>query len=548
MLNEWRNRDPGLWTHTVGRIVYRGALLAATFPAIFMLRAIVEGSHMQYNDYFHMVEQIFSEEGNVVLGGLLVHQNEHLIAIPKMIYWGNIAAFGGSNITLGILVWGISLATAFLVACSIRPQISRMPRPKKVAVAWIIGLYAFPYAAAHNYLFSMSGSAWILANFFALSAITALNRGHPEVAGVLGVLGTFTYGTGLAIWPALAVVVVLRRRFFWREAMTFAFGAAAVVVERLTAHSVDHHPALTFNPLEIVRSMAMSAGALYTQEAVIATLVGLLGFAFATWLAVRLYRGETPTTAALTMVGLAAYCLAVFLMFAVTRAGFSQEMLMSSRYMAVASLFALSVSVLALLSTPTSFWIGWIAAVLGVIGAVGSLPTLHSVQVIAERQDVGAVSARLELADGRVHGYTSNTGDILRSLDHYPFNERFRDDCGLFGDSLSAVEEYDPEVVAGYMDESAVDEHPSGVDVQGWAYAEESIECILIVDAQDMVVGAAIHGYTREDVRRTLDVNHPDLGWIGVAQEGGDTPLRAVVRVEGMDSVYELKRSDGVNS
>ena len=135
-----------------------------------LLYLILSGSHMQFGDYFRMVGQLYDDGGHVNAAGLFLHANEHLVAIPKLLYLLNIILAAGSNITLGLAVWWFAAAIALLVLSAASESL-RGGYLQKLIVAFAIGLFSFPIAAVHNFVFAMSGASWILANLFAVASL-----------------------------------------------------------------------------------------------------------------------------------------------------------------------------------------------------------------------------------------------------------------------------------------------------------------------------------------------------------------------------------------
>jgi len=523
-----------------GRAVHLvGVLSAAVVPA-YLLLLIVRGTPMQFNDYYGMLGQIYTPEGGFKPSGLLLHANEHLVAIPKLIYVANVWLFGGSNITLGVFVWLVSAATVVVIFLGLR-QVFRVGPSTQVVLAWALAVLVFPLSALHNYQLAMSGTSWIAANLFAVCAILAMVRRRPLVAALFGALGTFTYGTGLAIWPALILVLILQRRFTVRDAVMLGIGAVSVLVERVTASSVDYHPPIVTNPVALLRSVDLSAGSLFTHSVDAALILGALVLGFTGYVVHRANpagRSERPNAA---LTGIAAFGFGVFLMFALSRTGFGDEMFLSSRYMAVVALFILSLVLLSLVVFGESSVWRWAVVASLIMALVAAVPTIGALKSSVRSQDVGAIAARLGVAEGVVIGFRPSSSQTMEALGHYPFNgagDRLA--CGLFGDTLDPARIGTSETVSGYIDSMEPTSNSYAVRITGWAYSTSPIECILVVDETNQVVGAALPGVTRDDVRKAIGVARSNLGWEGIARAVLDEGLRVVVVVAGSDDFYLL--------
>lgn len=509
-----------------------------------MLMLILDGAPMQYGDYFGILGSLFSRDGVFTPLGLIEHANEHLVLIPKLVYLANIALFGGSNVTLGVFVWLTAVATAAVLMSHMRSLFETDPTVR-VVLAWSAAVFFFPLAAAHNFLFAMSGTCWLLANFFAVCAVVSAVNRHPVRAGLFGALGTFSYGTGLAIWPALFLILVRQRRFSTPEALMLIIGAASVAIERFTAVmslAVAHHPPLETDPPAILRSMMVASGSLFTQSVDVALLLGAATIALVGFLLVRSLHIESENRPAAILTGLITYGLFVLLLLAVSRAGFGDNMLQSSRYMAVIALFMLAVTLLSFLlfEKPTAWCFA--AAMLIQLNLAAAVPLVKDVQANGRyHQDIGALAARLGTAPSTIFGYRKQTTAVLQALNHYPFNAAGDQlGCGLIGARIDTSAMAEDPSVQGWLDDISPIPESSAIKVAGWVEAERDVECILIANEANEVVGAAVRGWDREDARRAIRGSRTNIGWQGVTREMPGESLRAVVRLKGKPDFFEL--------
>lgn len=529
-LNEARRRDLIWWALVVP---------SAAIPA-YMLIFLLRGSRMQFGDYFYMLASVFSPAGRFTPGGLLVHANEHLSAVPKLLYVLNAELFSGSNISLGVAVWLMSAAIFGMLWHHSKPLTATRSAPRALLV-WLCIAVAFPLQALHNFVFAMSGAAWILANVFALLALTLAVDGRSASAGVAGSAATFSYGTGLAVWPALVLVLVLRRRrFTWHESLMLLLGAFSVVVERWTREVVYAHPLPSWNPLIVLRSMAVSAGSFFSDSVDVAVVIGTallvaLGYALSTGLRRPMNVGETFA------VAVAAYAAGALLMISVSRASFGDETLTGGRYMTLAGLLAFGTAVVALVAWGASR--AWRLAVAGGLAlALGATaPTIAHFQQVVRDQDLAAIAARIGVAqDGYLRGFEPGSGALLRTLGNYPFSADFGYDCGLLGQDVSDRLTVNRQAVQGTIDNISVSPNPAAINVSGWAYSPVGLKCIVLIDEQGTVIGAAITGTQRLDVRAAQRYSTADVGWVGVAPRHAGSGIRAGATVSNSSRVYLL--------
>ena len=529
------------------RVLPAAGFLSAALVPLYLLRLILQGTPMQFNDYYVMTGQLFTPDGAFTPLGLLVHQNEHLVTLPKLVYIVNIWAFGGSNITLSLFVWLVSVVTAVAVFIGFR-EVFRVSKSTQVVLAWALAVLIFPLQALHNYLFGMSGTAWIMANLFAVCAILAASRRRPLMAGLFGACGTFTYGTGLAIWPALVLILILQRRFNAQDAWMLAIGAVSVAIERSTAFTLYYHPATTTDPLSIIRSVTITAGSLFSQSTDVALILGAVILALAGYLVHRstsCWQAKQPVDA---LAGILAFGVLVFVMFALSRTGFGDDTLLSSRYMAVVALFVLSLVLLSLETFGESPAWRWTAFTLLAVTLTVAVPTITAFQSLVRQQDIGAIAARSGVGEGIVAGYTSTSTPTLEALNHYPFNESGdKLACGLLGEKISEQQIAVMGPVQGWVDSIEPSSNRDAVTLTGWAYSPEPINCILVLDSVKRVVGAAVGGGEREDIRELLRIPEVDVGWSGIARATASEDLQVVVRVEGDPALYALLGADSGN-
>lgn len=199
---------------------------------------LLAGSDTQYADYWLMIPEVLRPGGGIRIGGLFEFSNDHLVAIPKIIYWLNVRAGHGSNRTLGMVVVVVVAAqVGVLIALLARSGIVVAGRVGIIVAA--SGLLYSPLGA-WNFLKAMSGTAWLTANLFVLAAILARSRGRVWVACACGAAACASYGSALAVWPSLLVLGWLidrRLRRQWPVAI-----AAAVVVGTYLVLRSDNAP------------------------------------------------------------------------------------------------------------------------------------------------------------------------------------------------------------------------------------------------------------------------------------------------------------------
>ncbi|CAN5504712.1 hypothetical protein BH23ACT3_BH23ACT3_01330 [soil metagenome] len=474
--------------------------LAVLVP-IQLLRLVTRSSLFSRFDYFEMVPTILDGDGSVIWSGLLVHQNEHLLALPKIVYLANIWAFDGSNVTLGVFVWLVAGGVAVVLGLALRTHLPTNGWNLAV-VTWLFAVYLFPLQAQHNFRLAMSGTAWILANLFAVAAIALLVRERPVAAAAAGGLATLTYGTGLAVWPALALVVLLRRRFGRGEAALVGVGMASIALQRLTAEP-GRSAFYDWSPISVVRSMAITLGGLFTDDTRLAVLIGLGIAAVGVAAIVRL--GPLVTAdGPLVLVAMMTFTSFGLVLFGISRSALGDATFTASRYMAFAALFVLATSLLGLLAFGQSIGYRVLVMVVAVASLIASTSQTERFDAMTHAADLSMVAAYMGAGVGVVPLYSKETDAAFRAVGHIPFNGGFAHDCGLFGERLdpSLVSTDDP--VAGeilerrqapthspFLQPVPVDEIPA-FHISGSVIPVNEVECLVIRDADSHVTGVGL--------------------------------------------------------
>jgi len=525
------------------------AALAALLP-LHLLVLVLRGSAFSGFDYFEMVPQVVAADGSVIWSGLFTHQNDHLVALPKVIYLANIWLFSGSNVSLGVVVWLLAVLVGVALVWGMRHQLPTSGW-NFVIVCWLLAVYLFPLQGQHNFRLAMSGASWILANVFAVAAVALLVHGRPVLAGVSGALATISYGTGLAVWPALAVIAVVRRRFGKGEIAMVALGAASVGLQRLTADS-DRAAFYNWNVLEIGRSMTVTVGGLVTDEADVASLVGLAAMIAAATAIIRL-GSRLADPAPLVLIGVITYTMTGLALFGISRGIFGDDAFLASRYMTFAALFVLAASLLVLSIDHRSDLARGLIVVMALGSVLASGATTDRLDGRQLRADVHMVAAYMGAGVGVIPLYSDATDAAFRASGHIPFHGGFAADCGRFGQQLDPGAIGISDDVTGraatlrlpgtddpILAPAAVDVVPA-FEISGWLDAPEDVECVLIVDDDAVVVGIAILGRPR------LEATGPDAtlravtGWDGYVLQGSN-PGRALVKLRDDDRFFVIDR------
>ncbi len=488
---------------------YAIAVLLAAYPVLRMLGIVLDAAPLQHADYWQLFDRFVTSGGGLDVGGLFHFNNEHPLVVPQLLLWANVELFHGSNVALGlidVLVGVGQLATLGLVIA--RSDVSHRQR---MALFVLSSVLVFSLLGTWNYAKAMSGVAWLTANLFALGAVYLRSRDRRLPAIVSGAVATASYGTGIAVWPALVLtgIGVRRGERWWRE---WPYALAFVLSAGWYRFANTAGPGDSSEPVAVVRAMAGlfgfmvgldgSAGEVVGGAVVIAVpvscLVALLG-----------RRSQSAP-----WVGIAAFGWLATLLISLGR----NETLLyfgSNRYASLPALtwlglVGLLVSLGAGTATgargtddPSPVPARWLQALsLLVIGALavrgGSVGQSHVDELLAlnGEQERREIVLRLGLGEGNsfVGGFGIDLppiGALLDAVDHHPFRS-WGLDCGLLGHGTIAVSATESEPSSGRITAAGrLGEVPGAVAIDGTVDRDLAVRCLVLVDETARVVGAA---------------------------------------------------------
>lgn len=491
------------------------AILVAIVPAIRAVRWVRSGSTTQYADYWLMVPDLLRSGGGLRIGGLFDLNNEHLVAVPKLLYWVNVQVAHGSNRTLGLIVLAIvGVQVALIVVLLARTELGSGARVGMVAAT--SGLLYSPLLG-WNFLRSMSGAAWLTGNLFVLAAIVARSRGRTWWACALGALACASYGTGLAVWPALLLLGWMLDREIRRQ-WPIAASAAAVVggYWALRTSGGQAGPSIA-GPRRVAE---------YFLEVLGAGVVPYNSPHAGTWGTTVLVMLAAAVSAAILVrrlslaapwIAIAVYGIGASMVVALGRAR-SFLPFGSNRHASLGSLAIIgTVGVwCTVLASPAArrfaerrvhrLVLPFSAAALGVAVGVASagLDRYELDRVVRGlgQQDRLALALRFDLAEGDrfpLGGFAPmprELEELLASADHTPFSDSPGFECGLAG--APVPDELLLERLPDEVDARVVGEPQPGQTAlygAGWLRDPRSrVRCVVVLDRDLVVVGAGAVG------------------------------------------------------
>jgi hypothetical protein len=531
---------------------YAVAAVVALVPVVRMIGIVLDGSVLQYADYWLMLDNFTRPDGSLDVGGLFEFQN-HPVVVPQLVYWVNLQLFSGSNIALGLFVVAVALAQLGIVALLLR-QSALHPLERMVLFVLAAALL-FDLAGTWNFARAMSGTAWLTANLFALAAVYLRSRDRLALAFALAALAAVSYGTGIAAWPAVIATGLSRRplREGWRE-WPYAVGLAATVMWNRLGVSGGGEVGWP-SPFEIADVTARMFGHVLGLDGTLGAAVGYVVLIGTPVVAIHL--GLTSRAAGVAgWVGVAMFGWLASLEIGIVRYQWLSIFGDQSRYTSLPALTWLGLAALLCYAVPraghrlvahgwtrpaaalTGPWVCVVTAVPLLVGALLAGRALPN-QLATERPDheLREVALRMEITDGTWYligpfGEPTTLTGVMRATSHYPFVESWDMDCGLLGERIDGAQAADSSgsvgaVVAG---EPAV-YLPSAVEISGRIVAERSVRCVVIADGQERVIGAATLAATED--------TEPGIGFRALARRDR-LVYRAYVIFEGDPTPHRL--------
>ena len=530
------------------------AAVLLALPVLRMIDIVLGGTALQHADYWIMLPDITTKSGGLDVGGLFVFQNEHPVVVAKLIYWLNIRLFAGSNIALGLI--DIALVVGQLVIIALMLRRSAFDRLQALIVLVVASVLLFNLVGTWNFVKAMSGTAWLSANLFALAAVYLRGRDHRVWAGAAAVLTSISYGTGIAIWPALIVMGASRRpwRDAWRE-WPYAIGALATFAWYQTGPAANDRSL----SLYIVKVTAAIFGFVFGFDHELVRLIGyagLVGIPLVIGAMVARSRMEGTSL----WVGVATYGFVATTVIGFGRAEFTRAFGLQDRYyslpaLAWLGLFGLvALAVQQLWAPPggegpgssrhrlTATALVAAMAVVVISGtAVAGRGHADALTAPDELQDMREIALRLGLADNSSYlvGGWAKIGDLtprLVKMGHYPFTDAWNRDCGLIDTQLAARDD-EPTIGGGIRTIRKMLLLPGGLEIKGDFRYDGEVRCVVVTDGERHVLGVAIPGPADPDDR---DSGHHRFH--GIARRA--TAYRAFVVAAGNDTPVPIGRDD----
>lgn len=504
----------------------------AMIPATLMLQRILGGSHTQWADYWDILPRVVRPDGSVDFRRAFEFQNEHPVFIPGLLVWLN-TKLGGSNIVLGTYAVAAAAGTVALLRTTIRRLSWASPASTAVVTIGMSLLYFAPHGV-WNYMRAISGTAWLSANLFAVGALLLAGRGRLVMASISGVFASASYGTGLLIWPALVVVLLIQQTSVRRLFHVIVPSGAVLLLYLLRYEPAGYYSAVEWSPFDLLQRMAQTAGAPVLADDLGSVVVGVTVLVLLVAALVAHWQRRTLHDHR-ELVGVIVYAVGALALMSSARGELQPDLALTSRYNSIAVLLLCGLLVLALgLFGPTHRPLAVAGSALVLVVGLGGLRAIEQLRVSALQQDELATAVVLGVEEGYPH-YKPAVTPLLQALGHFPFNEYFGAiDCGYLGDTVGTedVKLARAAGVRGSLDAVEPGYGPNSQRVSGWVASRDPIQCVLVLDESRTVVGTASYGYDRSDL---LTKGLPRFsGYEGVSRRTLRAPTIIVATASGL--------------
>jgi hypothetical protein len=545
-------------------------------PALVYIGNLPHMGMLPYDDYYDIIAELADERGELKRPHtwLAIKSNEHVVAIPALVYAINIWLTRGDNRAL------CALAIVLLIAMSVILY-RWLPTGLRESDGWALlagltlALFVFTPRVAHSVVMGFSGVIWFSANLLSVGALTALrNQDRDSPLWRLGLplalvgMATLAHTASLGAWPALVTLGIWLGLRSVQLAVIGLVGLASGGYTLLGYTRLPEHPGPNVIDWGLLFGwLARYLGSLFSSDALTAGCIGAVGLGSAVVLATvsarvrdtRLRRWLAPWMA------LQVYAATNGLGTAVFRSGFREGPDAWSRYASLPALFWCG-------GLSATFILGWhlsgrlsarrlpglsarvagallLAALIVSMYARGS-ETLRALLDRAAMQPLAAVALVEGIRDDEVLRQLSSSVEaialaepFMRRVGHVPFDGTVKplDDPSVDPMRMASGR---PTGVMGHFDEMRALEG-CAVRVAGWAYVWPGrVTEVALVDAAGAARGRVILGLPRPDVARVLGAQARSAGWAGYARlRRPDEELVAYVRLADQDRWFPLDRA-----
>lgn len=293
-----------VWQHTVSVFKFISKKLVeflkidsiywlSAIPVLYILSYVIKVHSIPNNDYWNLFFLPVLNSSNLLgfIKALFFKvNNEHLILLPRVIFLLNYIISKGDNRYLFLTNIIINLLSFNLLATLFSKE-KFFPK-KHLWLLWLLtSIMLFSPNMSHNWIRSMSGVMWFLANLFFIASLTYAQRvlayqkdkqKYFKLLSVFTILAFLTYSSSLVIPPVVIFYLLLNIRS-WKDyrKVVFQYLFLSVLIYLLWFlfwyEKPSIHPDLTFKFLDNVGFIKVYIGSGFSENLKTAKIYGNIG-------------------------------------------------------------------------------------------------------------------------------------------------------------------------------------------------------------------------------------------------------------------------------
>lgn len=503
--------------------------------------------------------QLLKSEG---LGSLFALHNEHRIVLARLFFLMDLGLFEGKLIFLIVLNYvlaALAALTFLLIARRCLPEEDQ--RHLRVAINCLIVSLCFCWNQQENLTWGFQ-SQFFLAQLLPLVALyllylstQVLERSslYFVLACLTGIVSAGTMANGVLALPVMVVLSLLLRTSRWRSIVLVLLAAVVIALYFHGFHSANSENSKPLShPSMLLHYVLMYLGGPayhITGSDDVAMLVGTFVVASCIYFAGQALTRRRHDALLLLLLAYLLYIGGSALGTASGRITFGLGQALSGRYTtpALMAWIALLIvyahhykSFLASATAPVSLALVFLLALMP-----QQWQALNNRRADLHEQLVAALAGELHVKDKArilliypfIEDYLQSSKSL--SQQHYSiFNDsRIRDARVELGTPAPIRQRQAPSCRGNIDSISPVEDAPDFLLIQGWIYNEQtksSPEALRIIDNQGLIVGRALVGKPRSDVRKVLGTRARYSGFTGyISQKSQRGPIQ--LSAEGPD-------------
>ncbi len=350
-------------TESSGSARLNGLLFLVAFLPIVLIAVIIShyGVNVPYGDEWWIITLLGKWDAHqLTFADFYAVHNGHRILIPRLIYLG-LTQLTHGNLKAEMF---FSLCLCILTSAGIYLLIRRTvsgSTTKHLALWAFINLFLFSPIQAENWLWGFQLQVFLsnLCIVGAVVCITSEAKLFVRFAGALAfaLAGTFSFGNGLLIWPAVFLVLICRRERFAVSAAWIAI-ALLVMLAYLPGYPAREPTPASTQWFDYLLYFAGFLGAPLaripnSKPLVLPVMLGSILVAGYLWISARLVSRREALRKAAPWLALGAYTIASAAMASVARIHSGPMHALDSRYTTVSLVLLVSlIGLVASITTP----------------------------------------------------------------------------------------------------------------------------------------------------------------------------------------------------